>query len=173
MPESSKVYCYYSLINTVTLADIKTSPNEALVGRTCFNVLRGSGKFLLYMFLATRIAIARCWHESVIPLELVMSRLIWIVVNDRLSSILNNSQSKFEANWDPWIHYTSLFWHNGEILCTCSSLFPTHFVPPYVFPFAYSSLLLLGLSNFVRVVCDSKKLCTDTNGLLFFSHVHW
>lgn len=52
-------------------------------------------------------AIARLWKTTTIPFELINSELSWLMINEKLSAILNYKVESSEKIWDPWIQYIS------------------------------------------------------------------
>lgn len=67
--------------------------------------LRHARRLLAFIFGATRISIARSWNSLAIPFDLVKTKLSWIMVNERLSTILLDKQVWFDKIWEPWIKY--------------------------------------------------------------------
>lgn len=43
-----------------------------------------------FIFKAARISIARSWKSPTITFELLKAKLLWIMINERLSAILND-----------------------------------------------------------------------------------
>lgn len=70
-------------------------------------VLRHTKKLISFIYTASRIAIARSWRKPLIPFELVKAKLMWIMINERLSAILLDKQRAFDRIWEPWWTYLS------------------------------------------------------------------
>lgn len=60
---------------------------------------------MFFIFTAAKITIARAWESPVISVTLVKHKISWIIINEKLTSILIVKQSKCEKAWNPWIQY--------------------------------------------------------------------
>lgn len=65
------------------------------------NILRSTQTLIYYMFLAAKIASASTWKSPMIDLVLMKQKLSWIMLHEKLVSVLQNTQSLFERVWTP------------------------------------------------------------------------
>lgn len=56
-----------------------------------------------FIFLAAKIAVAMAWKSPVIDLALLKCKLTWIMLNEKLVSVLQDRQTLFDMK--PWLTY--------------------------------------------------------------------
>lgn len=56
-----------------------------------------------FIFLAAKIAVATAWKSPVIDLALLKCKLSWIMLNEKLVSVLPDRQTLFDRK--PWLNY--------------------------------------------------------------------
>lgn len=94
----------YKFIYSLTQVNLIKSPLQALLGCPVEGTSKHIRRLIAFIFIASRISIAKSWKSSTIPFHLLKYKLSWIMVNERLSAILNKV-ALFDKIWDPWINY--------------------------------------------------------------------
>ena len=95
----------YNFIYSLTQVNLVKSPLHALLGRPVEGTTKHLRKLIAFIFVAARITIAKSWRSPTVPFCLLKSKLSWIMVNERMSAILNDRVAVFDKVWDPWISY--------------------------------------------------------------------
>lgn len=95
----------YHLVLSVTGVNLRENLEQALFNVPIPDIPTGTRKLIYFIFLAAKLAIASSWKTQLLSLYLVKSKLGWIMVHCRLSSIMNNAQSLVDAGWKPWMSY--------------------------------------------------------------------
>lgn len=73
----------------------KRTPEIALFQKLHIETSKHQKKLISYSILAARINIARCWNQLVTSFACITQKLNWMMINDKLSWILNNTFNGF------------------------------------------------------------------------------
>lgn len=95
----------HSLIFSVTQVNIKKDANIALLNKPVEDIPKHTQTLIYYMFLSAKIAIASAWKSPAIDIALLKRKLSWIMLNEKIVSVLRDRQAVFDRVWSPWIDY--------------------------------------------------------------------
>lgn len=87
------------------MVNITKDPSIALLNEPVENIPRYTQTLIYYKFLAAKISIATAWKSPVIDLALMKRKLTWIMLHEKLVSVLRDKQPLFEKVWTPWLSY--------------------------------------------------------------------
>lgn len=82
---------------------LKKTQQQALLGQPILEALRHVWRLISFVF----IAVAQSWKTPTISFDLVKTEFSWIMINEKLSAILNGKLHLLKKTWDPWIEYFS------------------------------------------------------------------
>lgn len=57
------------------------------------------------MILPAKIAIVTAWKSHFIDIALLKRKLMWIMLNEKNVSVLQDKQPLFDKIWSPWLAY--------------------------------------------------------------------
>lgn len=60
-------------------------------------------RLIYFFYLAVNIAISTAWKKPLVDLEVMKCKLTWIMTNEKLVSVLQDTSPQFERVWNPWI----------------------------------------------------------------------
>lgn len=84
------------------MVNITENASIALLNKPVENVPRHTQTLIYFMLLAA-IAIAR--KSSVIDIALMKWKLTWVMLNEKVVSVLGDEQPTFDEIWSPWLAY--------------------------------------------------------------------
>lgn len=86
----------------LTKVNLSKSTKTALFLKIVWKIFKYSKFLMAYIILAVQKV--KTWKSSVC-IEFVNQKLNWIMVSNKLTSFLHNSQKKSDKTLDLWIHY--------------------------------------------------------------------
>lgn len=87
------------------MVNIIKDASVSLLNKPVDNIPRHTQTLIYYIFLAAKIAIASAWKSPIVDIALMKRKLGWIMLNEKIVSILNDKQPLFEKIWSPWLTY--------------------------------------------------------------------
>uniref|UniRef100_A0A6I8Q4E7 Reverse transcriptase domain-containing protein n=1 Tax=Xenopus tropicalis TaxID=8364 RepID=A0A6I8Q4E7_XENTR len=94
-----RVQCFwtrvYELIFSATEINLRKSPEQALIGTKIPNINKHSRTLITQIFIAAKLTIAKSWKSPLLPIQQLKHKINWILVNEKLTSILNDKQKQF------------------------------------------------------------------------------
>lgn len=60
---------------------------------------------MYFVLLAAKTVIAEAWKTTSVSFRRLKHKVLWIMINERVASIINGRQSLFESTWKPWAMY--------------------------------------------------------------------
>uniref|UniRef100_A0A803JBX6 Reverse transcriptase zinc-binding domain-containing protein n=1 Tax=Xenopus tropicalis TaxID=8364 RepID=A0A803JBX6_XENTR len=103
----------YNIIYSVTQINLRKDPQNALLNGKIPNLNRYTRSLISFIFLTAKITIAKFWKTTQIPISHFKSKMNWVMVNERLTSVLLDKHDKFLKIWEPW--YTYAFPHANDL----------------------------------------------------------
>lgn len=96
----------FHTIRKITGFPIQKSPQLALLNFPCPKIPKVVQR-LMFIFLGTKLTIARAWKRSTVSFLLGKRKISWIMSQEKTVSVLLDATSKHDAIWDPWVKYIS------------------------------------------------------------------
>lgn len=62
-------------------------------------------KHLVFVLLAAKTGTAGAWKTPSVFFRRMKYKVLWIMIHERVASIINDRQSPFESTWEPWATY--------------------------------------------------------------------
>lgn len=174
----------YTLVDTVLHVNLQKDPWEALLHKPIADVTRREYTLITHMFMATKQTIARSWKTPFLSFKEVKNRVHGMLINVKLTVILEDKYDKFQRTWQPWIDHfppsqmTSRFlklW--GSKWSRLKPLGPPFPIPPLSLSLylSLSSLFLVSMC-FLPILLSSSRLWLNSEGcgyiIFFFFFLH-
>uniref|UniRef100_A0A803KB25 Reverse transcriptase domain-containing protein n=1 Tax=Xenopus tropicalis TaxID=8364 RepID=A0A803KB25_XENTR len=96
----------YQMIYSVTGINLPKSPEHALLGMKIPNINKNARTLINQIFTAAKLTIAKAWKSPLLPIPQLKNKINWILVNEKLTSILTDRQEQFQKIWAPWLQYS-------------------------------------------------------------------
>lgn len=91
--------CVHSLIHSVTLVNISKDAWVAFLNKPVDGIPRHMQTLFYFMFLAAKMAIATAQKSPMVDLALLKHKLTWIMLNEKIVSVLRDKQALFNKVW--------------------------------------------------------------------------
>lgn len=95
----------FNLLRTLTSLTLPRVPSEALLNKPILNASKWHRLLIGHIFTATKLIIAKSWKSPSLSFEAVKQKIQWILINEKLTAILNDTHPRFLKIWQPWISY--------------------------------------------------------------------
>lgn len=92
----------FSLIGKVPSIPVQKSPHIALLNSSVESAHKNMQRLIFFILLGTKLTIAKSWKKPTVSVRLAKRKISWIMVQEKITSVLLNSTEKFEAIWEPW-----------------------------------------------------------------------
>lgn len=98
----------FNVIRKITELPMQKSPHLALLNFPCPKTPKLVQRLIIFIFIGTKLTIARAWKRPTVSFLLVKRKKSWIMTQEKTVSILLDTTTKHDAVWDPWARYISL-----------------------------------------------------------------
>ena len=95
----------YNFIYSLTQLNMTKSAKQALLGDRVVEASKAQRRLLMFIFISAKITIARNWRAASLPLEQLKRKLSWLMLNERLTALIQDKLEIFHKVWDPWLAY--------------------------------------------------------------------
>lgn len=95
----------YNFIYTLTQVNLVKSPKQALLGGRVERVSKPQRRLITFIFISAKIIIAKSWKTAALPFAQLKHKLSWIMLNERMTAILQDKMQMYKKVWDPWVEY--------------------------------------------------------------------
>ncbi|OCT76294.1 hypothetical protein XELAEV_18031493mg [Xenopus laevis] len=91
----------YSIFNI----PIPKYPSTALLCKKPDTLTSNQFQLFLLIMTAAKQTIAKAWKTKHISIEVTKGKIDWIMVQEKMSSIILDTHQKYLLVWTPWIEY--------------------------------------------------------------------
>lgn len=96
------------MVCKVTGCAIPQNPQIALLNGRVENTPKYIQFLLFYMLLSAKITIARARKQSLVSLVAAKCKISWIMMQQKLVSVLQDKIKKSELIWEPWAAFENI-----------------------------------------------------------------
>lgn len=110
--ECSRIKSYWnrmcSLIQRFSTHQIPKTPAIALLNAYVPKMSKSTRKLIHFMLLGAKLMIAKAWKQPKVSLLATKRKILGIMSQEKLTSILLDKTNEFKATWEPWAKYMGI-----------------------------------------------------------------
>lgn len=98
----------FNLIFKVTGLQVPRTPEVALLNACIPKTSKLSWILIHFIFLGATGTLAKAWKQPRVSFLAVICKVSWIMIQEKLSSILLDTKDRFELVWEPWARFVGI-----------------------------------------------------------------
>lgn len=95
----------FNMIDKLVGSQIPRTPMVPLLNAYIPKIPKASRRLIHFLLLGAKLTVAKAWENQKISFPAVVRKVSWIMMQEKLSSILLDTASKFESIWEPWANH--------------------------------------------------------------------